>query len=430
MKTATFTVSLSAASGQTVTASYGTANSTAIAPADYTTTSGTLSFPAGTTSRPISIAIRPDLLDELDETFFVNLLSATNASIADNRATGTITDDDSPPTMSIKDVVLFEGNSGQALATFTVSLSATSGHAVSVTYSTADNTALNGVDYAATSGTLILAAGTTSKTFTVPFYGDILDEANETFLVNLSNAINASLIDNQALATITDNDATPSLKINDVSVIEGNSGSTNATFIITLSAASGQAVSVNFATANSTALAGNDYETQSGTLLFAPGEKTKTIAIAVTGDTLDEANETYFVKLSAATNASIADNSGTGTITDNDAAPTLSINDVTIVEGNSGAITATFTVTLSAASGQTVTVNYATANNSAVASSDYTTTSGTLTFAAGVVSKTITVSIKGDVLNELDEFFFINLSNPINATIADSQGRGTITDDD
>ncbi len=430
MKTATFTVSLSAASGQTVTASYGTANSTAIAPADYTTTSGTLSFPAGTTSRPISIAIRPDLLDELDETFFVNLLSATNASIADNRATGTITDDDSPPTMSIKDVVLFEGNSGQALATFTVSLSATSGHAVSVNYSTADNTALNGVDYAATSGTLILAAGTTSKTFTVPFYGDILDEANETFLVNLSNAINASLIDNQALATITDNDATPSLKINDVSVIEGNSGSTNATFIITLSAASGQAVSVNFATANSTALAGNDYETQSGTLLFAPGEKTKTIAIAVTGDTLDEANETYFVKLSAATNASIADNSGTGTITDNDAAPTLSINDVTIVEGNSGAITATFTVTLSAASGQTVTVNYATANNSAVASSDYTTTSGTLTFAAGVVSKTITVSIKGDVLNELDEFFFINLSNPINATIADSQGRGTITDDD
>lgn len=357
-------------------------------------------------------------------------MSATNASIADNRATGTITDDDASPTMSIKDLVLYEGNSGQATATFTVSLSAASGYAVSVNYDTADNTALAGVDYAATSGTLILAAGTTSKTFTVAFYGDVLDEANETFFVNLSNGINASLVDNQALATIMDNDAAPSLKINDVAVIEGDAGVADATFTVTLSTASGQAVSVNFATANNTALAGSDYEAQYGTLIFAPGEKSKTVAIAVTGDMLDELNESYFVKLSAATNASIADSSGLGTITDNDTAPTLSINDVTILEGHSGLTTVTFTVTLSAISGQTVTVKYTTANNSAVASGDYTSTYGTLTFAAGVISKTITVSIKGDVLNELDEFFFVNLSSPINATIADSQGLGTISDDD
>lgn len=428
--TATFTVRLATASGQAVTVKYGTANSTALAPADYTATTGTLTFPAGTTTQPISVAIRPDLIDELDETFFVILLGATNASIADNRATGTITDDDAPPTMSIKDVVVYEGNSGQALATFTVSLSAASSHAISVDYSTANNTALAGVDYAATSGTLILAAGTTSKNFTVPIFGDVLDEANETFFVNLSNPINASLADDQAIGTINDNDAAPSLKINDVTITEGNSGTANATFTVTLSAASGQAVGVNFTTANSTALAGNDYEAQSGTLLFAPGEKTKTVAIAVIGDTLDEANETYFVKLSSATNASLADSSGTGTITDNDAAPTLSINDVTILEGHSGLTTATFTVTLSAASGQTVSVKYATANNTATASADYTATSGTLTFAAGVVSKTITVSIRGDLLNELDEFFFVNLTNPINASLADSQGRGTITDDD
>lgn len=427
---ATFTVSLSAVSGQTVTVKYGTANSTALAPADYTATSGTLSFPAGTMTRPISVAVRPDLVDELDETFVVNLLSATNASIADNQAIGTINDDDAPPTMSIKDVVVYEGNSGQTLATFTVWLSAPSGHAISVNYSTADNTALAGVDYAATSGTLILAAGATLKTFTVPFYGDVLDEANESFFVNLSNAIHASLIDNQALATITDNDTAPSLRINDASVVEGNSGATNATFSVTLSTASSQAVSVNFVTANSTALAGSDYTAQSGTLQFAPGEMTKTVAIAVTGDTLDEANETYFVKLSAATSASIADSSGLGTITDNDAAPTLSINDVTIVEGNSGTTTATFTVTLSAASGQTVSVKYATANNTAVASGDYTSTYGALTFAPGVTSKTITVSIKGDLLKKLDEFFFVNLSSPLNATFADSQGRGTIIDDD
>lgn len=427
---AIFTVSLSNPSGKVVTVNYSTTNSTAVVPADYASNYGTLSFPVGTTTRPISVAIRPDLMDELDETFFVNLLNATNATIADNRAIGTITDDDMPPTMSIKDVVVFEANSGQALANFTVSLSAASGHAISVNYATADGTAVAGVDYAAISGTLILAAGTLSKTFTVPFYGDILDEANETFFVNLSNAINTSLIDSQALATITDNDAAPSLMINDVAVIEGNSGTTNATFTVTLSAISGQAVSVNFVTTNGTALANSDYSMQSGTLIFAPGEKTRTINIATLGDTLDEINETYFVKLSAATNATITDSSGAGTITDNDAAPTLSINNVTVVESHAGLTTATFTVTLSAASGQTVSVNFTTANNSAVAGSDYTATYGTLTFAPGVLSKTITVSIRGDIVKELDEFFFVNLTNPLNATIADSQGLGKITNDD
>lgn len=427
---ATFQVSLSNPSGKVVTVNYNTASSTALTTADYTYTSGTLNFPVGTTTMPISVMIRPDLLDELDETFFVNLLSATNATIADNRATGTITDDDAPPTMSIKDVVLYEGNSGQALASFTVSLSAASGKSVSVDYATTDGTALAGVDYAASSGTLILAAGTLSKSFTVPFYGDLLDESNETFFINLSNAINASLIDSQALATIADNDAAPSLTINDVAVIEGNFGTTNATFTVTLSVISGQAVSVNFVTTNGTALANSDYSTQSGTLIFAPGEKSKSIDIAINGDTLDELNETYFVKLSAVTNASIADSSGFGTITDNDQAPTLSINDVTVAEGHSGLITATFTVTLSAASGQNVSVNYATANNTAIASSDYNATYGTLTFTPGMISKTITVFIRGDVVKELDEFFLVNLTNPLNATITDSQGLGKIINDD
>ncbi len=429
-KTATFTVNLSAPSGQTVTVKYATAASTVTASTDYTTTSGTLTFAAGATSQTLSVVIKADTLDELDETFFVNLSSPTNATITDSQAIGTIIDDDAAPALSIKDVTVTEGNSGTKTATFTASLSTASGKAVTVDYATADNTALAGTDYITTSGTLTIAAGTTSKTFTVSIKGDTLDEASETFFVNLSNAINATISDSQALGTIKDNDAAPTLKINNVTVTEGDAGSSTATFTVTLSEASGQPVTVNYATANSTAVSGNDYTAQSGTLTFAPGEKTKSINIAVTGDTLDEVNESYNVNLSSATNATISDSKGIGTITDNDAAPTLSINDVSIVEGDSGTSTATFTVTLSAASGQTVTVKYATANNSAIAPGDYTTTSGTLTFAAGVTSKTLTVSIKGDVLSELDEQFFVNLSSPTNASLTDSQAIALVLDDD
>ena len=189
-------------------------------------------------------------------------------------------------------------------------------------------------------------------------------------------------------------------------------------------------MTVNYATANNTTITASDFAANSGSVTFAPGETTKTITVEVTGDTLDESSETYFVNLSNAANATIADSRGVGTITDNDPAPTLSIADVTITEGNSGVTTATFTVTLSAASGLAVTVRNATANNTAIASGDYTATSGTLTFAAGVTTKTFTVTIKGDVLDELDETFFVNLSSATNATIADAQALGTIMDDD
>jgi hypothetical protein len=110
--------------------------------------------------------------------------------------------------------------------------------------------------------------------------------------------------------------------------------------------------------------------------------------------------------------------------------PTLVINDLTITEGANGTSVATFTVSLSATSANTVTVNFATADNTAVAGSDYVATSGTVTFTPGQQSRTISVSINGDTTLEPSETFFVNLSNATNASIADSQGVGTIVDDD
>ena len=132
--------------------------------------------------------------------------------------------------------------------------------------------------------------------------GDLLDEANETFTVNLTNPqppATADITTATGTGTITDNDPTPSLVINDVSLTEGNAGTTNADFAVTLSAPSGRTVTVNYATANSTAVQPGDYTTTSGTLTFTPGQVVKTVSVPVVGDTLDENDEAFFVNLSA-----------------------------------------------------------------------------------------------------------------------------------
>ena len=223
---------------------------------------------------------------------------------------------------------------------------------------------------------MTFAPGQTSKTVTVSVNGDLLDEANETFFVNLANSSNATIADGQGLGTITDNDPLPSLSINDVTVAEGNVGTTFATFTVTQSVPSGRAVSVDFATADITATAGSDYLATSGTLTFAAGETTKQVTVIVNGDLLDESNETFALNLSNPSNATIVDAQGIGTITDDDTLPALSVNNVTVTEGNSGTVAATFTVTLTPVSGRSVTVDYATADGTAQAPGDYQSRTG------------------------------------------------------
>src|SRR5205823_1483195 len=138
----------------------------------------------------------------------------------------------------------------------------------------------------------------------------------------------------------------------------------------------------------------NDYQAASGTVTFSPGETAKTATVNVVGDTKFEQNETFFVNLSGATNASIADNQGVGTIVNDDPLPAVTISDVAASEGNSGTTPFVFTVTLSNASSQTVTVSYATADGTATtADSDYVAASGTVTFAPGTTSQAVTVSV-------------------------------------
>lgn len=221
------------------------------------------------------------------------------------------------------------------------------------------------------------------------------------------------------------------LSIADSTVAEGDSGTVTAVFTVTLAPTSTLTVQVDYATADDTATGGVDYTPVSGTLTFAPGETEKIISVAVIGDTSDELDETFEVLLSAPVNADLLDAQATGLIVDDDGLPALSIADQTVLEGNTGATSMQFDVTLSPASASVVTVDYATVSGTASAGDDYTAVADTLTFNPGEISKVITVDVLGDSVDEGNsEAFTLQLSNPANAALADGEALGTILDDD
>jgi len=224
--------------------------------------------------------------------------------------------------------------------------------------------------------------------------------------------------------------AVPAISISDASVTEADTSNVNATFTVSLSAPSAQTVTVSYATAANTAKSPDFVAKALTVLTFTPGQTSKPVTIAVKGDLKDEDTETFFVTLSAPTNATIADAQGVGTILDNDPLPQLSIGDVSVTEADSTTVAAKLKVTLTPVSGRSVSFSFATAPGTATATADYKTKSGTLTINAGSSSKTISVTVKGDLLDEPNETFFVNLSSPVNATISDAQGVGTIVDDD
>jgi len=439
-KSATFTVKLSGKLTGPVTVDYATAAGTATEGADYTAAAGTLTFLAGQTSKTFTVPIVGDLIDEDDQTFFINLSSASGAGIADGQALATIKDNDAGPKISINDVTVSESDDANADAVFALTLSVASERTITVTAATgvapgaASLRAIDGADFLALSPTVFtFSPGQTSIPLAVAALPDDVAEANEKFAVNLTLPVGATIQDKQGLATISDDDA-PSVSISDAEVTEVDRGNVNAAFTVSLSHASTVPVTVKFSTAASSpssATPSTDYTTQTNkTVTFAPGETSKIVNVAVKGDPRDEPDETFLVNLSAPVSATLADAQGTGTILDNDATPTLTINDVTTSEGDAGTKNITFTVKLSAASGQVVTVDYATADGSAAAGSDYTATLGTLTFNPGVTSQKVSVTITGDLDPEDHETFTLDLTNATNATIADAAGLATLTSEE
>ena len=553
--TLTFTVSLGAASTEAVTVDYaeGTGG-TAESGTDYTApASGTLTFAAGDTSRSITVSVTGDATDEPDETVVLTLGNASGATIGTASGTGTITDDDAAPTVtlaladdsipenggattvsatlshpssaattitispvadaytvgsdatitiaagetanasdtaaitavdndtgeadrsvtvtgsadnaqgigqvtgasltledddggsgptepsddeptvSINSPSVAEGAAGTtATLTFTVSLDAAGDGEVTVDYAEGTGgTAASGTDYTApASGTLTFAAGDTSGTITVSVTGDATDEPDETVVLTLGNASGATIGTGTGTGTITDDDAAPTvtLALADDSISE-NGGTT--TVSATLSHASSEATTITI-----TALA-NAYTVGADDTITIPAGDTAnasdTAAITAVDNATDEANRSVTVTGSASNTQGAGLVTGAGlTLIDDDGQPSLTINAPSVAEGDSGSASLNFTVTLSPAGTEAVTVDYAAGTGgTAESGADYTApASGTLTFAVGDTSKSITVSVTGDTTDEPDETVVVTLGNASGATIGSGTGTGTITDDD
>ena len=325
---------------------------------------------------------------------------------------------------SINDVSVSEGGT----LNFTISKAGSASQSHSVTYATANGSAIAGSDYTSKSGTMTFTTSQSSQTLSVSTIEDSSVEPNETMYVNLSNATGgATISDSQGTGTINNDDSgggSVSFSINNVSVSEGGTLS----FTVSKSGSASQSHSVSYATANGTATAGSDYTSKSGTLTFTTSQTSRTVTVSTIEDTTYENGETVLVNLSGATGgATISDSQGSGTISNDDAAPSFAINDTSVSEGG----TLTFTVSKSGSTALSHNVSYATANGTAIAGSDYTAKSGTLTFTSGQTSQPVNVATIEDTAVEPNETMVVNLSNATaGATLSDSQGTGTINNDD
>jgi Calx-beta domain-containing protein len=341
------------------------------------------------------------------------------------------------PTVSVTSVSITEGTGGTKTLNFTVKQSAPGKSRVFFT--TKNDTATAPADYLARTGSVRFAGHKLMRTISVTINGDVLDEPDETFFVELTKATGATIDDGEGVGTILDDDAPPTVQVPaTLSVPEGQTGDTTfASIDVTLSAASGQEVDVDWSTADGTATeAGNDYTGRSGTILFAPGETSSTVVIPVLGDVASEADETFTVTLASPGHATLGNATDTVTILDNDPLPTsvpiFDVADVSEHEGASGTSTLTFTVTRGDDTASAVTVDYAISDGTASATSDYTVLSatGTLSFAGGQTNKTVDVTVLGDRKLEHNEMLFLTLSNPSAGALNDPQGTGTIVNDD
>ncbi|WP_182913265.1 putative Ig domain-containing protein [Xanthomonas vasicola] len=425
-----YTVTLSQTNTSATTVNL-TRSGTATSGADYSGAVTSVVVPANTSSASFTVTPIADTTVEADETVTFSVASGTGYSTGSPAsATATIVNDDFPvASIAVSPASVTEDGATNLL--YTVTLDQPSPSALSIGFGVS-GTATSGTDYAAMSSPLVIAAGQTTGTITIDPTADTTVEPDETVVISLNTGSGYTVgSPNSATGTIL-NDDLPVLSINDVSVNEGDAGTTNATFSVSLSApADAGGVSFDIATADGTATAGADYVASSLTGQTIPaGSSSATFTVLVNGDTLAEPNETFFVNVSNVTGATVSDGQGLGTIVNDDAQPALSIDDVSVNEGNSGTTTATFTVSLSAASGQTVTVNYGTADGTATAGSDYVARSGTLSFAPGVTTQNVAITVNGDTAVEPNETFSVGLSGVSNATIARATGTGTILNDD
>ncbi|PRX57757.1 Calx-beta domain-containing protein [Flagellimonas meridianipacifica] len=436
-----FTVSVDGGgnAGTDIDFTVNTVNGTATSGTDYVAiTGGSGTIASGTPSTTITVTVNGDTDVEGDEEFSVVLSGITGGTAGDDTGLGTITNDDVAPldAISINDVTLAEGNAGTTDFIFTVSVDGggNAGTDIDFTVNTVNGTATSGTDYVAiTGGSGTIASGTPSTTITVTVNGDTDVEGDEEFSVVLSGITGGTAGDDTGLGTITNDDAfVATITANDNTAAEA--GIDTGQFTVSLDAVNntGSAITVNY-NVGGTAASIDDFAALSGSVNIPNGQDTATITLIPVDDNDVEGNETVILTLGTGTGYTIGTtSSATVTITSDDIA-SISINDVTLSEGDAGTTDFDFTVSVDGGNNAIGDIDFIVNTNdgSAQAGTDYTAiVNSPRTITNGTSSTTVTVTVNGDADIEGNEDFTLVLSAPNNATINNGTGIGTIVNDD
>ena len=431
-----FQVSLTNPAGTPVALDYETRDGSATAGADYAATSGVLTIPAGETSATVSVATIDDDLPELDERMTLALVAPPDGLLpgvrldADGVGSGTIASDDTA-TLSVGPATATEG----AELRFEVLLSAAAAEPVQVAYATADGTATAGADYAAASGIVTIAAGSTAATVAVATTDDEVPEPDERMTLAIAAPSEglppwASFARDSAEGVIL-NDDIATISVAPASAREG----ANLRFRVSVSKGALEPIRVAYATADGTATAGEDYAAASGVLTIPAGATAATIDVATTDDDSPELDETLTLTLAAPADglppwAGIGDATANGTIRNEDIVA-ISVAPASAEEGDNLG----FQVSLSSVADKPVRVAYATADGTAAAGEDYAAASGVLAIPAGATSATVDVATADDESPEADETLTLTLAAPAGglppwARVDVGVAGGTILNDD
>lgn len=431
--TASITVTLDTTSTQPVSVTYGTiSGGTATTSDDYTSTTGVLVFPANVRVQAFIVPLKDDLVQDGNRT--VNLaLSLPSGTYLGPQATAQliIIDNEGPPSVQFSTLLPVLENAGSVNIQATLSHSTTT--PVTVDYVVANGgTATDSTDYSVTPGTLSFPANTTVASFALAVTDDSKDEADETVILQLTNqtppTITLGTPGYTTTLTILDNDLPPGVKFSSATDTADEAAGVK-TVTVELTGESGLPVSVVYATSNISATAGEDYNAASDTVIFNPGETSKTIEVTVIDDNLDEEDEPFDVALLDATNATLAVPFNTAvSISDDDAEPSISFATTSFAKVESGG-TAVVTVNLSTASGRRVVVDYTATSGTASEGQDFDVTQGQLIFAPGETSQSFEVPLFDDSAAEGNETVNLVLNNAAGATIS-SGGNAILTIND
>ena len=408
--TASVTYTLNPISAHGSSFRWSTQNGSARSGQDYTVKANvSVTIPAKQQTGTLVVNISNDLLDEAEEQLSVVIASSSLSGLrqvgSDLTATITIGDNDAPPTLTLTDVTVGEGESTALIA---YALSAVSGRESGFRWSTQDDSALSREDYrAVTNQNVVIPAGTLGGSFSVVITDDLLDEANERLFVVVPTGslsfIGATGGRLEAALVITDNDLAPTVTLGDVSV-----GEEEAEVLVTytLSAASGRESRFQWSTQNGTGTAGQDYRAVTDQEVMIPANILQgTFRVSLMGDTLYEGLEQFQVVISSSSlvylGASGSDLTAQVTLNDNESIPSISIADVQVSEDGG---TASVTYTLNPISAHGSSFRWSTQDGSAHSGQDYTAKANvSVTIPAKQGTGTLEVTILDDLLDEAEE---------------------------